>query len=371
MKKIWVIAGEVSGDHHASTVMEAILGQDPNVIFQGAGGPKMERLSTQPFDNWVEKASVTGLWDVLKIYPWFRKKFFEMLQRINNAQPHALLLVDYPGFNLRLARTARSRFPGLKILYYISPQVWAWNRRRMTKMAKLLDLVLCIFPFEKELYESSGLASRFVGHPLVEKLEGEHLCARRDSDLLALLPGSRWEEVHRIFPIMLRTASLLLKRRSCIQFEVAAANENHAKWMRNGAREAQIPMCICTGTAYSLMQRACAGIVCSGTATLESAYFELPYCLIYKTAWVTFWMGCCVATVPFLGIVNILAGELVVREFVQHSAKPEAIAHECLRLLYSHPDRRQLVAKFRAVVTTLSGSGAAMRAAKAILAAVS
>jgi len=265
----------------------------------------------------------------------------------------------------------RSQSPSLKILYYISPQVWAWNRGRMTKMAKLLDLVLCIFPFEKGLYESSGLKSQFVGHPLVEKLEREHLCARRNRNLLALLPGSRWEEVRRIFPIMLRTASFLLKRRSCIQFEAAAASENHAKWMRNRARKAQIPVCICTGTAYSLMQRAYAGIVCSGTATLESAYFELPYCLVYKTAWITFGIGCCIATVPFLGIVNILAGKLVVKEFVQHLAKPEAIAHECLRLLYSRPVRQQLVLKFRTAVATLSGSGAAMRAAKAILAAIS
>ncbi|QQY10023.1 MAG: lipid-A-disaccharide synthase [Candidatus Xiphinematobacter sp.] len=371
MRKIWVIAGEVSGDHHASTVMEALLEQDPNIVFHGAGGPKMERLSTQPFENWVEKSSVTGLWDVLKIYPWLRKKFFNMLQRVGDTRPHALLLIDYPGFNLRLARRARSLFPGLKILYYISPQVWAWNRGRTIKMAKLLDLVLCIFPFENGLYASSGLESRFVGHPLVEKLEREHLHARRNSNLLALLPGSRWKEVQRIFPIMLRTASLLLERRSSIQFEAAAANENHAKWMHNRAIKAQIPVHICTGTAYSLMQRAYAGIVCSGTATLESAYFELPYCLIYKTAWITFWVGCCIATVPFLGIVNILAGQLVVKEFIQNAAKPKAIAHECLRLLHSDSDRRQLVLKFRAVITTLSGSGAATRAAQAILAAIS
>lgn len=371
MRKIWVIAGEVSGDHHASTIMEALLEQDPNIVFQGAGGPKMERLSTKPFDNWVEKASVTGLWDVLKVYPWLRKKFFEMLQCIGNARPHALLLIDYPGFNLRLARTARSQFPDLKILYYISPQVWAWNRKRMTKMAKFLDLVLCIFPFEKGLYKSSGLESQFVGHPLVEKLKREHLHVRRNGNLLALLPGSRWKEVHRIFPIMLHTASFLLKRRSHIQFEVAAANENHARWMHNRARQAQIPVRICTGTAYNLMQRACAGIVCSGTATLESAYFELPYCLIYKTAWITFGIGRCVTTVPFLGIVNILAGKLVVKEFVQHLAQPEAIASECLRLLRSHQDRQQLVLKFRTIIATLNGSGAGVRAAKAILAAIS
>ena len=368
MRTIWVVAGEVSGDHHAAEVMEEILKQDPNTVFHGAGGPKMEKLSKYPFNNWIEKASVNGIWDVVKIYPWARKKFFEMLQRINSTRPCTLLLVDYPGFNLRLAKAARSRFPHLRIIYYISPQVWAWNRGRIPKMAKFLDLVICIFPFEEQLYASAGLASQFVGHPLIGRLGREYVHnVVRDNHLLALLPGSRQKEVHRIFPVMLRTACLLSVRRPHTKFEAAAASESHAQWMHNKAKKARIPVKIHTGTAYSLMQRARVGIVCSGTATLESAYFGLPHCLVYKTAWLTFGVGYCITKVPFLGIVNILAGKPVVKEFVQHLAEPQGIVHECLKLLNSTRVRHNLVVEFRKIIATLGGPGAAMRAAASIL----
>ena len=367
MRKIWVVAGEASGDSRASEVMQEILKRVPSTTFHGAGGPKMADLATEPFDNWMERASVLGLWDVLKIYPWFRRKFNEMLRHIDTVRPDAILLVDYPGFNLRLAKAVRTRFPRLQIIYYVSPQVWAWNRGRIPQMAKLLDLMLCIFPFEKPLYESSGLKTEFVGHPLVEKLEAERTGTKRDSNLLGLFPGSRWKEVRRIFPVMVNAASIVLHRRLDTQFEVAAANEAHAEWMRREAARAQIPIHIHINAVHSLMQRACAGIVCSGTATLEAAYFELPYCLVYKTAWLTFEVGRRLMTIPFLGIVNILAGKPIVKEFIQHFATPEALANEALRLLNSSPDRQHLALELRSIVATLGSPGAAARAAEAIL----
>lgn len=365
MKKIWAVAGEASGDSRASEVMREILNRAPSTVFYGAGGPRMAAFAIQPFDNWIEKAGVLGLWDVLKVYPWFRKKFNEMLRCIAKLQPDALLLVDYPGFNLRLAKAVHTRFPQLQIIYYVSPQVWAWNRRRIPRMAKFLDLMLCIFPFEKPLYESSGLKTEFVGHPLVEKLKTECSVIRRNPNLLGLFPGSRWKEVRRIFPVMVDTASLLLQQRHHTRFEVAATCEAHAHWMRS--MTTKIPISIRVGTAHSLMQRASAGIVCSGTATLEAACFEMPYCLVYKTAWLTFEIGRHLVTIPFLGIVNILAGKPIVKEFVQHFATPHALSTEALRLLNSSEDRQKMISALQSVVATLGGQGAATRAAAAIL----
>ncbi len=370
MKKIWIVAGEASGDSRASEVMREILKREPSLIFQGAGGPQMAALSTPPFDNWIEKAGVIGIWDVLKLYPWFLRKFNEMLRQIADVQPSVLLLVDYPGFNLRLAKTARERFPHLKIIYYVSPQVWAWNRGRIPKMAKILDLMLCIFPFEKSLYECSGLKTEFVGHPLVEKLETERSNMTRDPNLLGLFPGSRWKEVRRILPVMMDAASLILRQRPTTRFEIAAANKSHANWMHSKILNSTLPITLSTGTAHTLMQRACAGIVCSGTATLEAACFELPYCLIYKTAWLTFEIGRRLVTIPFLGIINILADKALVKEFIQHFATPQALTTESLRLLNSPQDRQELILGLRSAITSLGGHGAACQAADAILQAL-
>ncbi len=178
-----------------------------------------------------------GLWDVLKHYGYFRKKFHRMLDQIEETKPSAIVLVDYPGFNLRLAKSLRSRgFPG-KILFYISPQVWAWNRRRIPKMARFLDLMICVFPFEQPMYEASGLHTIFVGHPLLEALAAEKSCVPRDPNLLGLFPGSREREVKRIFPIMVEASRLIRQRRPDVRLEAAAATEAHAGVMRQMAGE--------------------------------------------------------------------------------------------------------------------------------------
>jgi lipid-A-disaccharide synthase len=180
--------------------MNALRELDPSLRFLGAGGPKMQVLAEAPFDNWIAEAGVLGLWDVLKHYGYFRRKFHAMLADIAREKPDAVLFVDYPGFNLRLARALRDRgFPG-KILYYISPQVWAWNRGRIKKMARILDLMICVFPFEQPMYEASGLHTVFAGHPLLESLAREKTGAPREENLLGLFPGSRSREVKRIFP---------------------------------------------------------------------------------------------------------------------------------------------------------------------------
>ncbi len=365
--RIWIVAGENSGDTRAAEVMRAVHALDPAVEFIGAGGPKMEPLAATPFDNWTEAAGVLGLWDVLKNYGYFRKKFHTMLREIERQQPTAVLLVDYPGFNLRLAKALRAAPSRIKIIYYVSPQVWAWNRGRIPKMARILDLMLCIFPFEKELYEKSGLRTEFVGHPLIERLAADRTNSPRATDLVGLFPGSREREVRRIFPALAGAAKLIAASRPEIRFEAAAANEVHAAQMRTVAAEVGVPITISVGQSHDLMQRATVGLVASGTATLEAAAFGLPYALVYRIAWLTYEVGKRLVKVPHLGIVNILAGRTVIREFIQHTATPALLADECLRLLNDDASRKQLQADLAAIVATLDGTGAAHRAATAII----
>ena len=277
---LWFVAGETSGDARAAEVMHALRAERPEIRFSGAGGPRMQELAGQPFDNWTEHAAVLGLWDVLRHYGYFRKKFRQMLLDIQQTKPAAVVLVDYPGFNLRLAKALRKDGYNGKILYYISPQVWAWNRGRIPKMAKILDLMICVFPFEAPMYEASGLHTVFVGHPLLEALEFERTSAPRESCLVGFFPGSREREVKRIFPVMIEAARIIRQEFPDARFEAAAASEAHARRMRVMAAD----IVVHSGTAHSLMQRATAGVVCSGTATLEAAFFGLPYCCLLYTS---------------------------------------------------------------------------------------
>ena len=163
---LYFVAGEASGDNHGAALMQSLRQLDSDLSFIGRGGPRMAAIAGQNFRNWTDEAGVVGLWEVVKRYGYFRRQFHDTLAEISQAQPAAVVLIDYPGFNLRLARALRSRSAAQKIIYYISPQVWAWNRGRITQMARYLDLMLCIFPFEAELYNASGLRTIFVGHPI-------------------------------------------------------------------------------------------------------------------------------------------------------------------------------------------------------------
>jgi lipid-A-disaccharide synthase len=379
---LWFVAGETSGDARAAEVMRALRGIRPDIIFTGAGGPRMQELAGRPFDNWTAQAAVLGLWDVLRNYGYFKKKFRQMLADIKETKPSAVVLVDYPGFNLRLAKALRKSGYQGKTLYYISPQVWAWNRGRIPKMARILDLMICVFPFEAPMYEASGLHTVFVGHPLLEALESEKIPARREPGLVGFFPGSREREVKRIFPVMIRAADIIRREFPDARFEAAAASLAHAVRMQSMTGD----ILVRAGTAHSLMRRATVGVVCSGTATLEAAFFGLPYCLVYKIAWLTFEIGKRLVDVDGLGIVNILnnyrknppadprlpakPAPHVVREFIQNDATPESLANEVLRLLRDEAARTALSRELLRITAELDAHGASKRAAAALLQAL-
>jgi lipid-A-disaccharide synthase len=367
-----IIAGEASGDTHGSALMRSLRGQDPGIRFTGKGGPKMADIATESggkLDNWIAEAGVLGLWDVLRHYGYFKRKFKAVLDELAVNPPEAVILVDYPGFNVRLAKAIRKRKIPTRVIYYISPQVWAWNRRRIPEMARALDLMICIFPFEKAIYETSGLPTVFAGHPMAEGLRPVPP-AERDETLFGLFPGSREREVRRIFPSMAGAAALIRRSRPEIRFEAAAATPAHAEMIRAMAREAGVEITVTTGAARDLMRRSAAGLVCSGTATLEAGCLGLPYALVYRVATLTYEVGLRVIRVKYLGMVNILAGRPVVRELIQHDATPATLADEGLRLLNSREARERLSSDLASVTAILGGEAghpASLRAARAVL----
>ena len=321
-------------------------------------------------EDWTEEAAVVGLWEVLKKYGYFRAQFAKVLAEIERLQPEAVVLIDYPGFNLRLAAELRRRKLPLKIIYYISPQVWAWNRGRIPKMARLLDLMICIFPFEPALYEPAGLRSVFAGHPLVDALAAEPP-QTREPDLVGLFPGSRMREVRKIFPVMLAAARRMREKRPDLRFATAAPSERIAGELAALRAEAgwtadELPVGV--RDSRRLMARSAVGMVASGTATVEAASLAMPLVIVYKVAALTYWVGRAVVRVPFLGMINLLAGREIAREFLQGAARPEAIAKETLRLLDADGDARaRQLADLREVVQKLGGGGAAEKAADSVL----
>jgi lipid-A-disaccharide synthase len=388
-KTIYFVAGEVSGDNHGAALMQSLRELEADLSFVGRGGPQMKWIAGGNFDDWIGHAGVVGLWEVVRKYGYFRRQFNETLREIAQQRPDAVVLIDYPGFNLRLARALHRQGAARKIIYYISPQVWAWNSGRIKQMAQHLDVMLCIFPFEAELYNKSGLRTKFVGHPMIDRLRARKIDIARDPNLIGLFPGSRRREVDKIFPILLKTAKRLRETKPNLRFEVSAASKELASKIEAtiGPRlhplpqeEADAPRLVRatsrpqeqswiftrTGDAAGLMQRAFAGIVASGSATLEATYFRLPFVLVYKVSWPTYVAGRLVVNVKHLGMPNVLAGREVVPEFIQHRATPDLLAKAITLLIDNQGARAKMISDFDAIVGSLGEGGASMQAARAI-----
>lgn len=370
-KTIYFVAGEVSADNHGAALMRSLHQIDPPLRFVGRGGPQMKACAGGIFQDWIDEAAVLGLWEVIRKYGYFRKQFRQTIAEIGKIKPDAVVLMDYPGFNLRLARALRRQRYSGKTIYYISPQVWAWHRSRIKEMAQSVDLMLCIFPFEAELYNRSGLRTQFVGHPMLDRLATQKTSSVRDPRLIGLFPGSRRREVRKIFPVLLRVVEQLRKPRPDLRFEIAAASPELASEIKhilsaqpNGFAGIEIK----TSDAPGILQRAYAGIVASGSATLEAAYFRLPFVLIYKVTWLTYLAARLVVRVPHLGMPNLLAGKEIVPEFIQHRAQPRDIAKMILRLMDDSERRNQMIRDFDIVMDRLGSGHANETAAAAIMA---
>ncbi len=368
-KRVYVVAGELSGDAHGAGLLRSLREMVPELEIHGAGGPEMAEVAGPGLKDWVEDAAVMGVWEVLKRYGWFKQRFGEMLEELRKFQPDVLLLIDYPGFNLRFAEAVKRESQATRIIYYISPKVWAWNKKRIPVMARLLDEMLCLFPFEKAILENAGLKTTFVGNPLVDELEAKRLpSVMRDVMLVGLFPGSREREIARLFPLMIESAKRLKSWNSGLKFEVPAASAKLADQIRGLMADtgAGNLITVTTGGSHSLMQRACCAVIASGTATLEAAYYGLPYCLVYRLAPLSYLMAKLLVKIEYAGLVNILAGEGVVEELIQAKAEPVGVSRSLKEFLESPAKREALQARLAETTAKLGGEGAHERAARAV-----
>ncbi len=365
----YFIAGEISGDLHAAAVINSIASRMPQARFHGVGGARMAAATAQQHSgitDWTADAAVLGVWEVARKYGWFKERFATIKSQVLALQPDAVVLVDYPGFNLRMMKALRKAGFDRSIIYYISPQVWAWNKGRIPKMAKLLNLMICIFPFEASLYQKHGLETSFVGHPMMDHLPRERVKGLvRSENLVGFFPGSRMREVRKLFPVMLRAARRVRRIMPNLQFEVSAVNEQMEREIRRILKDD--PICtVSVGRARQLMQRASLGIVASGTATLEAAYFGLPMSIVYKVSPLTYLLARWLVQVRRIGMVNILANRDIVKEYIQHRANETNIMYEIFRLIGDDGVRLKMVDNLKDVVRKLGRRGASERAAMLI-----
>ncbi|HTK82933.1 MAG TPA: lipid-A-disaccharide synthase [Bacteroidota bacterium] len=368
--RVMIIAGEASGDLHGAGVVRELKRLDPDCEIFGVGGDKMQSAGMQLIYH-VRELSIMGFWEVLQHLPLIRsvEKTMEALLRART--PDVLLLIDYPGFNLRFARIARNYKTA--IVYYISPQVWAWNPGRVKKMKGVIDKMLTVFPFEVDIYKKEGIDVEFVGHPLLEELgeqqSRDEFCKRWTLDhnkkIVGLFPGSRKQELERIFPAMIGAARLLYRHYGS-ETVVGIASTLEPGYVRSFLRD-DFPLTLIQNATHDAMKNSDVAIVTSGTATLETAYLRTPMIVVYKTSMVTYIIGRLLVKIKNIGLVNIVAGRTIVPEILQSSVTPQKLAEAASAILDSDDARTTMSSNLAEVKNNLGTAGASLRVAKTVL----
>jgi len=367
-----VVAGEVSGDMYAARLVSEIRSRLPDATFFGIGGEHMQEAGVEILHH-VEDMSVTGIAEAIVRLPFFRKVFREIVATARARSPRAVILVDYPDFNLRLAGALHGSGP--KIFQYVCPQVWAWRRGRIPAMARVMDRLITIFPFEKQYFEGTGLAVDYVGHPLADEARIIADAAApslpwQGEPRIALLPGSRPNEVERILPTFWQAAAHIQDKHPGAGFIIAAPSESIATAARVLVEKqpgGQKNSTIVTGQTRHVLKQARAALVASGTATIEAALMECPMAIAYRMAPLTYHLCRWLVRVERVGMVNIVAGKTVCPELIQDAATPDALAGALLPLLEETPGRSSQLEGLRQVVDSLGQGGAEHRAAEIIV----
>ena len=369
-RKLFIVACEVSADLHGAHLVSEIRKIMPDVTFCGVGGARMQAAGVKIFDD-MTVISALGLGDVLRNYFKYLKIFNETIRHIREEKPDAVVVIDSPAFNLRLAKKISSFVP---VLYYISPQLWAWGKRRIHIVKKHVREMLVILPFEETFYADEGVEAKFVGHPLLDAIPElpdvgtlrAKLGISAGQKAIGLFSGSREKEVKRILPVMLKAAAILRKNTPGTSFFISrSSNVRPAIYEKILAQAEVKPGCPAV-PFYELVRAMDFALVTSGTATLETTLIGTPFFLLYKTGWSTYWLGKYLIKVPYLGLVNLLADDRVVPEFIQGDARPETIAHEAKVFLQSPELQGKMREEFRQVRGKLGEKGASAKTAKEI-----
>jgi len=367
-KKILIVAGEASGDLHGSGVVKALRAMAPDLRVCAMGGDRMREAGAEILVDSSELA-VVGITEVLGRIRGLWQAYRRLKRFLQTGRANLLILIDFPDFNLPLA--AASRKAGIPVLYYISPQIWAWRSGRMKKIVRRVRKMAVIFSFEKSIFEKAGVDVEFVGHPLLDVLSWKKkLDAVRDipeygnhRPLIALLPGSRAKEVQTLLPEMVHAAESILQRKPDAQFLVAAAPtvriEEIEKMIPRGLKNFKVVR----DQTYEAIQTADLAIVASGTATLETAFLGKPMVILYQVSPLSYWIGRAMVKVNCIGMVNIVAGRKVVPELLQKDARADRITEEALRILEDEPYRKEMIRALEGVREKLGTPGAGRRVA--------
>ena len=369
--KYYIISGEASGDLHGSNLIKAIKRQDANAEFRCWGGDLMEAAGGSLVKHYKELAFM-GFVEVLFNLRTILKNIAFCKKDISSWQPDALILIDYPGFNMRIAKFAKAQ--NLQVFYYISPQIWAWKQSRVKQIKQTVDKMFVILPFEKEFYSRHGVDVEFVGHPLLDAIEnlnqqqlkGELLSTYPEIDdqrkVVAVLPGSRKQEIKTKLPIMLS----VIRKFPDYLFVIAAAPGMDLEFYR----QFRIPenVTLIEGKTYNLLAIAHAAMVTSGTATLETALFQVPEVVCYKGSYISYHIARRLIKVKFISLVNLIMDREIVRELIQHELNANTLTEELQRLTVDESYRSEMLTNYQLLIEKLGGAGASENVAKGILA---
>jgi len=370
-KKILLVAGEVSGDLHGSRLVEAVQRIDPDIEFFGIGGEGLERAGMKLLYP-SQSLSVVGITEVFFKLRAILKALQGLKKSIDRERPDLVILIDFPDFNLRLAKMAQRK--GIPILYYIGPQVWAWRPRRIKLIARLVKKMIVLFPFEVPLYQAAGVDVEWVGHPLLDivkpTLSREKAFQQFGLDprrrTVGLLPGSRKHEVERLLPPLLASAHLLQKEIPDLQFVIPLAPGLPKTLLLSRMGNISVPVAVVEGFTYDVMNLSELLIVASGTATLEGAIVGKPMIIVYKVSFLSYWVGRALIRLDHIGLVNLVAEKEIVPELIQKDVNPQQIADEAFRILRDPILSRKMAESVNKVRQKLGELGAAERAARIV-----
>ncbi|MDD5455111.1 MAG: lipid-A-disaccharide synthase [Candidatus Ratteibacteria bacterium] len=371
-KTIMLVAGEPSGDIHGANLIRNLKNLDNSLAFVGAGGKRMKREGLSGITD-MEKLAVVGFKEVFEKFRDLKTAFRLLSEILTKERPDCLILIDYPGFNLRMAKLAKGQ--NIPVFYYISPQVWAWGKNRIKKIKKYVDKLFVILPFEEKFYSEYGIKAHFVGHPLLDivktNLNKEDAFSRFDFNpdkiLIGILPGSRWKEVKLSMPVMINACNIISKEIPNVQFAVLISENIDTKRIEALLGKNLRYFKLIKDKSYDFMNICDLLLVNSGTATLEIAIMGKPMIIIYRLSVISSVLIRMLVKIPYFGLANIVAGKKIVPEFFQFEATPARIAKEALNILADETRIRTMQEELLEVKNKLGEKGASERTAKAIL----
>lgn len=367
-KTILIVAAEASADIHGANLLRHIMCMREGIRIIGAGGEKIRSLCPE-VDIDSSRLAVVGFTEVLGKFKEIVSVYRKLVRLLDQERPSLVILIDYPSFNIKLAGEAKKR--GIPVFYYIGPQVWAWRRGRVKKIAQRVDRMALILPFEPEYYEPEGVDARFVGHPIMDRLKPfvrDDAPPRRfdpdDTPVICLMPGSRDKEVSVLLPRFLKAGELIAKRMAPVRFSLLLAPACSRTAVEEMILRHNIEVEICEEGHYDRLIRSRLAIIASGTATLEAAVLGVPMLVVYRTSWLSYLIAKLLVDVKYVGLVNIIAGREVVPELLQSDAKPELIADKACEILFDEVKMARMEESLAEVRGKIGQPGASRRAAE-------